>query len=204
MLNKVHHIAIICSNYEISKKFYLEVLGLEIIQEVYREERDSYKLDLALNGEYIIELFSFPNPPKRVSRPEAAGLRHLCFEVEDIEKEVEIIRRKEVNTEEIRIDEIIATGGVAKKSPFIMQILANVMNKPIKVARSLQTVARGAAIFAAVQSGIYKTAEEAQQYMLDEFEKEYFPEPEKVAIYEELFREYEKVGNFLEKEVYDK
>ena len=106
--------------------------------------------------------------------------------------------------EEIRIDEIIATGGVAKKSPFIMQILANVMNKPIKVARSLQTVARGAAIFAAVQSGIYKTAEEAQQYMLDEFEKEYFPEPEKVAIYEELFREYEKVGNFLEKEVYDK
>ncbi len=105
MLNKVHHIAIICSNYEISKKFYLEVLGLEIIQEVYREERDSYKLDLALNGEYIIELFSFPNPPKRVSRPEAAGLRHLCFEVEDLEKEVEIIRRKEVNTEEIRIDE---------------------------------------------------------------------------------------------------
>ena len=105
MLNKVHHIAIICSNYEISKKFYLEVFGLEIIQEVYREERDSYKLDLALNGEYIIELFSFPNPPKRVSRPEAAGLRHLCFEVEDIEKEVEIIRRKEVNTEEIRIDE---------------------------------------------------------------------------------------------------
>ena len=105
MLNKVHHIAIICSNYEVSKKFYLEVLGLEIIQEVYREERDSYKLDLALNGEYIIELFSFPNPPKRVSRPEGAGLRHLCFEVEDIEKEVEIIRRKEVNTEEIRIDE---------------------------------------------------------------------------------------------------
>lgn len=105
MLNKVHHIAIICSNYEISKKFYLEVLGLEIIQEVYREERDSYKLDLALNGEYIIELFSFPNPPKRVSRPEAAGLRHLCFEVEDIEKEVEIIRKKEVSTEEIRIDE---------------------------------------------------------------------------------------------------
>ena len=106
--------------------------------------------------------------------------------------------------EEIRIDEVIATGGVAKKSPFIMQILANVMNKPIKVARSLQTVARGAEIFAAIQSGIYKTAEEAQQYMLDEFEKEYFPEPEKVAIYEELFREYEKVGSFLEKEVYDK
>lgn len=105
MLNKVHHIAIICSNYEKSKRFYLEVLGLEIVQEVYREQRDSYKLDLALNGEYIIELFSFPNPPQRPSNPEATGLRHLCFEVDNIKEEQENIRRKEVITEEIRVDE---------------------------------------------------------------------------------------------------
>ncbi|MGB3151635.1 MAG: VOC family protein, partial [Maribacter sp.] len=69
MLNKVHHIAIICSNYEVSKRFYIDVLGLEVLQEIYRKERQSYKLDLALNGHYIIELFSFPNPPKRPSRP---------------------------------------------------------------------------------------------------------------------------------------
>lgn len=105
MLNKVHHIAIICSNYEVSKKFYTEVLGLDIIQEVYREERDSYKLDLALKGEYIIELFSFPNPPKRVSRPEAAGLRHLCFEVENVEKVSDIIKKKNIDVEDIRVDE---------------------------------------------------------------------------------------------------
>ncbi len=104
--------------------------------------------------------------------------------------------------EEIRIDEIIATGGVAKKSPFIMQTLADVMNKPIKVARSLQTVARGAAMFAAIQSGIYKNAEEAQKYMLDTFEKEYYPQNEKVEIYKELYNEFEKIGNFLEKEIY--
>ncbi len=104
--------------------------------------------------------------------------------------------------EKIRIDEIIATGGVAKKSPFIMQTLANVMNKPIKVARSLQTVARGAAIFAAIQAGIYKNAEEAQKYMLDTFEKEYYPQAEKVEIYKELYNEFEKIGNFLEKEIY--
>ena len=105
MLNKVHHIAIICSNYEISKKFYLEVLGLEIIQEVYREERDSYKLDLALNGEYIIELFSFPNPPKRPSRPESCGLRHLAFAVENVEEKRTELLQKGIDCEEVRIDE---------------------------------------------------------------------------------------------------
>ena len=78
-MNKIHHTAIICYNYKISKKFYTHVLGLEIIREVYRQERQSYKLDLALNGDYIIELFSFPNPPNRPSRPEACGLRHLAF-----------------------------------------------------------------------------------------------------------------------------
>lgn len=106
--------------------------------------------------------------------------------------------------EGIRIDEVIATGGVAKKSPLIMQTLADVMNKPIKVARSLQTVARGAAIFASIQSGIYKDVEEAQKYMLDEFEKEYIPQEDKVEIYKELYKEYEKLGTFLEEEIYNK
>ncbi|MGB5275495.1 MAG: VOC family protein, partial [Flavobacteriaceae bacterium] len=81
MLKSVHHIAIICTDYKVSKRFYVEVLGLQIIAETFRKERDSHKLDLALNGQYVIELFSFPNPPNRPSRPEATGLRHLAFEV---------------------------------------------------------------------------------------------------------------------------
>lgn len=105
LLNRVHHIAIICSDYEKSKKFYTEVLGLEIIQEVFRKERQSYKLDLSLNGQYIIELFSFPNPPQRVSRPEAAGLRHLAFEVDDIENAVSELLKKNVAVEPVRMDE---------------------------------------------------------------------------------------------------
>lgn len=104
MFNKVHHIAIICSNYQRSKAFYVDGLGLEIIKETYREERNSYKLDLALNGEYIIELFSFPKPPERVNRPEARGLRHLAFEVEDIEKTVSELENKNIQTEPIRVD----------------------------------------------------------------------------------------------------
>ena len=105
MLKKVHHIAIICSDYEKSKFFYTNILGLEIMQEIYRLERQSYKLDLALNGNYIVELFSFPNPPARVSRPEACGLRHLAFEVDDIEKTIAELNKKGVETEPIRIDE---------------------------------------------------------------------------------------------------
>ena len=104
-LNKIHHIAIICSNYEISKHFYTEILGLKIIQEIYRKERESYKLDLALNDNYCIELFSFPNPPKRISRPEASGLRHLAFEVNDIEITRNYILENNLFAEEIRIDE---------------------------------------------------------------------------------------------------
>lgn len=104
-LQGIHHIAIICSDYAVSKAFYTEVLGLTVLQEVYRKERDSYKLDLALNGEYIIELFSFPNPAERPSYPEARGLRHLAFKVENIEKEVETLNRMGVKTEPIRIDE---------------------------------------------------------------------------------------------------
>jgi len=101
----IHHIAIICDDYERSKKFYTDVLGLEILQEIYREERDSFKLDLALNGNYLIELFSFPNPPKRVSRPEAVGLRHLAFSVGDLEESIEFLTDNGIATEPIRIDE---------------------------------------------------------------------------------------------------
>ncbi|WP_370174430.1 SMU1112c/YaeR family gloxylase I-like metalloprotein [Leeuwenhoekiella palythoae] len=106
MLQHIHHIAIICSDYAKSKAFYTEVLGLEIIKETYREERKSYKLDLALNGTYCIELFSFPNAPNRVSRPEAQGLRHLAFSVKDIEVAIKELQAKGVTTEAIRIDEI--------------------------------------------------------------------------------------------------
>lgn len=105
MLSKVHHIAIICSDYNVSKSFYTDVLGLTIIREVYREERNSYKLDLALNGEYVIELFSFPNPPARPSRPESVGLRHLAFQVENLEEVIEVLKEKGLESEPIRIDE---------------------------------------------------------------------------------------------------
>ena len=102
---QIHHIAIICSNYEVSKKFYTEVLGLNIFREVYREERQSYKLDLAVGEHYIIELFSFPNPPKRASRPESCGLRHLAFAVENVPKKRNELISKGLDCEEIRIDE---------------------------------------------------------------------------------------------------
>lgn len=102
---KIHHIAIIGSNYEVSKKFYTETLGLNIIREVYREERQSYKLDLAIGDYYVIELFSFPNPPARPSRPEACGLRHLAFSVENVGKKRQELIQKGLNCEEIRIDE---------------------------------------------------------------------------------------------------
>jgi glyoxylase I family protein len=103
-LKKIHHIAIICSNYEVSKDFYVRILGLTPLQEVYREERDSYKLDLEVNGQYQIELFSFPNSPARPSYPEAAGLRHLAFEVDDIEEAVRHLTVMQVEVEDIRID----------------------------------------------------------------------------------------------------
>lgn len=105
MLNRIHHIAVICSDYEKSKSFYTEVLGLEIIREIYREERQSYKLDLALNDQYIIELFSFPSPPKRPSRPEGTGLRHIAFEVNDLNTAIEELKNKNVICEPVRVDE---------------------------------------------------------------------------------------------------
>ena len=104
-IEKLHHIAIICSDYEKSKRFYTEILGFQIEQEVYRAERNSYKLDLSLSGEYLVELFSFPNPPKRVSRPEATGLRHIAFGIKDIEKEIAFLNSYNIIPEPIRFDE---------------------------------------------------------------------------------------------------
>lgn len=106
MLKRIHHIAVICSNYAVSKAFYVDILGLEILKETYREKRKSYKLDLAINGQYCIELFSFPDPPRRTSRPEAAGLRHIAFEVDDIEKEIAHLATHQIICEPIRVDEI--------------------------------------------------------------------------------------------------
>lgn len=104
-LKKVHHIAIICSDYQRSKAFYTEVLGFSIVREVYRAERQSYKLDLALNGEYLIELFSFPEPPPRPSGPEARGLRHLAFAVDALDDAVKELKNSGVEAEAIRTDE---------------------------------------------------------------------------------------------------
>lgn len=106
IINKVHHIAIICSNYIVSKQFYTNVIGLEILKETHRAERNSYKLDLAINGVYVVELFSFPNPPKRPSRPEATGLRHLAFEVNNLEEVVFKMNSLNIVIEPIRIDEL--------------------------------------------------------------------------------------------------
>src|SRR5664279_385722 len=105
-LKKIHHIAIICSNYEVSKKFYTEILNLEIINEAYRAERKSYKLDIKVNDVYQIELFSFPNPAVRPSRPEACGLRHIAFEVDDLTAAIEILTAKGIVTEPLRTDEL--------------------------------------------------------------------------------------------------
>lgn len=104
-LSAVHHIALICADYETSKRFYTEILGLTILGEYFRAERNSYKLDLALNGQYIIELFSFPDPPKRPSRPEALGLRHLAFAVPDLDAAIAHLTENGVPTEPVRVDE---------------------------------------------------------------------------------------------------
>ncbi|MAD04448.1 VOC family protein [Pseudoalteromonas shioyasakiensis] len=102
----IHHAAIICSNYERSKHFYSEILKLPVINELYRAERDSYKLDLALPDGSQLELFSFPAAPKRPSYPEAQGLRHLAFNVADITKSKLYLEEKGIKVEEIRVDEI--------------------------------------------------------------------------------------------------
>lgn len=105
-LKNVHHIAIICNDYQKSKSFYIDVLGLKVINETFRADRFSYKLDLSLNDNYVIELFSFPDPPKRATRPESCGLRHLAFSVNDLEDQISALNEKGVITEPIRVDEI--------------------------------------------------------------------------------------------------
>ena len=104
MISAVHHIAIICSDYQRSKTFYVETLGLKILKENYRAERNSYKLDLAIDDHYVIELFSFPDPPRRVSGPEACGLRHLAFAVKDIGECVARLSSDGVACEPLRVD----------------------------------------------------------------------------------------------------
>ncbi len=108
MLKSIHHVAIICSDYARSKKFYTETLGLRVIRETFREARDSYKLDLAVNDRTQIELFSFPNPPPRTSRPEARGLRHLAFAVSNLDEAVAHLAKYGVACEPIRLDELTA------------------------------------------------------------------------------------------------
>ncbi|MFH8133497.1 VOC family protein [Pantoea osteomyelitidis] len=103
-LRGIHHIAIIASDYARSKAFYCDVLGFTLTGEFYREARDSWKGDLALNGQYTIELFSFPEPPARVSHPEACGLRHLAFSVEDVDAACALLAKKGIVCEPVRID----------------------------------------------------------------------------------------------------
>ena len=104
-ISGIHHIAIIASDYERSKRFYTEVLGLRVLGEVYREAHDSWKLDLQVSDGVQIELFSFPSPPPRVSRPEACGLRHLAFVVPDIEQAIARLRDHSIEVEPVRVDE---------------------------------------------------------------------------------------------------
>ena len=113
-IKRMHHIAVICSDYERSKRFYTHVLGFKMDAEVYRDKRRSFKADLSLNGHYLIELFSFPDPPKRSTNPEATGLRHIAFEVEDVEEVVKTLATEHIIAEAVRVDEF--TG---KKFTFI-------------------------------------------------------------------------------------
>ena len=102
-LNQVHHVAIIVSDYEKARKFYVEQLELPIVRENYREERGDYKLDLQV-GDIELEIFGVENPPERVTNPEACGLRHLAFKVENIEDAVKWLNEKGIETEPIRLD----------------------------------------------------------------------------------------------------
>lgn len=105
-LARIHHVAVICSDYARSKRFYTEVLGLRIVTETHRATRQSFKLDLALPDGSQIELFSFPDPPKRPSHPEARGLRHLAFEVPDLDACLRDLQRRGVAVEPVRVDEL--------------------------------------------------------------------------------------------------
>ncbi|MCW3094159.1 MAG: hypothetical protein JWP81_5228 [Ferruginibacter sp.] len=105
-IRAIHHVAILTDDYERSKGFYVDVLGFEVLKETYREDRQSYKLDLAINGQYQIELFSFPEYRERASFPEQKGLRHLAFAVDDIALSVADLIKKGVEVQGIRTDEI--------------------------------------------------------------------------------------------------
>lgn len=105
-ISAIHHVAIICSDYDQAKHFYTQILGFEVLNETYRKARDSYKLDLRVGDRDTIELFSFPHPPARPSYPEACGLRHLAFAVEDLAAQVKNLTAHGVETEPIRADEI--------------------------------------------------------------------------------------------------
>src|SRR5215210_8242992 len=105
-IKKIHHLAILTDRYEESKRFYTDLLGFTIINETYREQRDSYKLDLAINGQYCIELFSFPEYKERNSFPESKGLRHLAFAVDDVAGWIVYLRSKQVEVQDIRTDEL--------------------------------------------------------------------------------------------------
>ncbi|HLX86789.1 MAG TPA: VOC family protein [Terriglobales bacterium] len=105
MFNRIHHVAIICSDYARSKRFYVDILGFNVVREVYRADRKSFKLDLQVAGDYLIELFSFPIAPARPSFPEACGLRHIAFEVENVEDASRALKSRGVDVEPIRVDE---------------------------------------------------------------------------------------------------
>lgn len=105
-LKSIHHVAVICSDYEISKHFYTQILGLEVLNETCREDRQSYKLDLKVSDNNQIELFSFPNLPTRLSYPEACGLRHLAFEVDDVDVFSQYLKDLGIQVEAIRLDEV--------------------------------------------------------------------------------------------------
>jgi glyoxylase I family protein len=113
----IHHVAIICSDYHRSKKFYVETLGFTIIAETFRAERNSYKLDLQVGENAQIELFSFPSPPQRFTSPEACGLRHLAFKVDDIKQTVDYLNSQGIATENIRIDELTSKKFTFFKDP---------------------------------------------------------------------------------------
>ena len=103
MFTKIHHVAIIGSDYERSRHFYVDVLGFPVIREHYREERGDYKIDLAC-GDVELELFIMPQSPKRVTYPEAQGLRHLAFRVESVDETVRMLNEKGIETEPVRLD----------------------------------------------------------------------------------------------------
>ena len=116
-LKRLHHLAIICSDYTRSKAFYTDILGLEILEETWREEKQSWKLDLALSDGYVIELFSFPSPPPRPNAPEAAGARHVAFAVQNIEESTKALAAKKIETEPVRIDPLTGKQFVFFKDP---------------------------------------------------------------------------------------